>query len=333
MIGVCGFGYTGSSAVIDFLKEYTDLNFIHSEFPIVYRPDGFLALENYLFDNINRFLSSDYAISRFRFMVKTYINELKLDKKNRKLALNRLELFVESITQVKWYSPVVGHKAANVYGSARAPLKYYLMNRLYNLSVKLRLNYIDFRLKGYRYFSVKPDDFLELSKKFISDFLEIISDGKNRNLVLDQPFSADNTKKASRYFDNPKVIVVDRDPRDLYIYAKIIRGGINFIPTNTVEDFVLYYKKIRETYLSNGPYDNKMQLYIFFEDLIYRYEETTDKIIQFLGLNKKNFNKTFFNPKESKRYTKLYLNRKDLDKDLKFIEESLSEFLYKDLFE
>lgn len=51
-------------------------------------------------------------------------------------------------------------------------------------------------------------------------------------------------------FRNPKAIVVDRDPRDLWLvskYARDAKGEGRFMPRQDVKVFVEYYKRLRES--------------------------------------------------------------------------------------
>lgn len=331
MIGVCGFGYTGSGAVLDYLKQFKNLKVCDDfEFPITYRPDGLLNLERALLHFPNRFLSSDYAITRFKFLITYFFNENLQSKNIKKACFDLLDSFINEIAQVKWESPIISHKAANVYGDFQTPNDIKLRLFLQKTLRKLKLRKFDVRKKEMRYFSIRPEKFLESSQVFISKLLEVIcplDEGEIR--VLDQPFSADNVKESFVFFENPKVIIVDRDPRDLYLYAKEIKGGIHSIPTNTVENFVAYYKAIRNNYDLSGPYDQSKTLLIRFEDLIYKNAKTSQIINDFLGLNPHHkVRKSEFIPVQSKINTNLAVRFPEFEKDIKFIEKELAEWLY-----
>ena len=327
LIGIVGFGYTGSSAVFDYLKKYKELTFLNSEFPLIYRPDGLQSLEFDLNINVNRFFSADYAITRFKFLVIAYLKEIKVNKNTQKKVIRILNQYINDISDIEWNTPIVKHKASNVYGGFKAPFHIYFLQRLNNLLNKLNIYSFDLRKHENRYFSVRPKDFLKHSTKFLENVLTILTDTEyHDNFVLDQPFSADNINQGLHYFKNPKVIVVDRDPRDLYVYAREKKGGINFIPSDNVHDFVTYYNKIRETYILNGPYDNNKVLFIQYEDMIYNFSKTAQVIDEFLGL-KHNHSLETFNPEISKKYTKLFINDKH-KKDIDYIEKKLEDWLY-----
>ena len=68
---------------------------------------------------------------------------------------------------------------------------------------------------------------------------------------------------------------------------------------------------------------------IQFEDLIYRYDETTADLCNFLGLNEKDhkFSKQHLDPSKSIKNTQLW-KRYDIGSNLEFIEHELAEYLY-----
>lgn len=69
VVGLCGFGYSGSGAVFDLLLEYTGLRVSKDcEMSFLYRPDGLTDLHYHL-THPARFFSSDYAIKRFRYKI------------------------------------------------------------------------------------------------------------------------------------------------------------------------------------------------------------------------------------------------------------------------
>ena len=77
--------------------------------------------------------------------------------------------------------------------------------------------------------------------------------------------------------------------------TKLISKAFNHLmPTNSVEDFVKYYRTIRK----NQPYtqSDERVLSIKFEDMVYHYEETTEIIRDFLHLGNNPNPKSIFDP-------------------------------------
>ena len=104
IIGACGFGSTGSSAVSDYLSEFENVQVLDQlEFTWVSGVDGLIDLDYHLNHPHNRTTDSIYAIHRFKKRVN---NTLRGYRKNRKVDPDKFEesaeKFLDSITQVKW---------------------------------------------------------------------------------------------------------------------------------------------------------------------------------------------------------------------------------------
>lgn len=66
-VGVCGYGATGSSAVVGLLKEYPELMVCDkAEIQEAFKVDGLQDLEYHLIKQYSRHISGDAAIVRFK---------------------------------------------------------------------------------------------------------------------------------------------------------------------------------------------------------------------------------------------------------------------------
>ena len=102
-IGICGFGYSGSGAVVDLLKNNPSVNYLDiGEFTLTYIPDGLKDLRYNLFDNCSRFFSPDVALIRFKKRIYLYCKEKAYSKNQTKKIMTECDKFIESVTQVKW---------------------------------------------------------------------------------------------------------------------------------------------------------------------------------------------------------------------------------------
>ena len=169
--------------------------------------------------------------------------------------------------------------------------------------------------------------FVNLTKAYIEELLVEASDGA-QTVMVDQIVPPSNLPRYTRYFDDIKVVVVDRDPRDLYLLEKAEwKDGI--IPHDDVETFVKWYRytrKHRETEI----FDGKTSLFVQFEDLLYRYEAETARLREFLGFDKANHvaPRTLFVPERSKHNTRKWLEYPQYAADVSYIEKQLSDYLY-----
>ena len=72
-------------------------------------------------------------------------------------------------------------------------------------------------------------------------------------------------------------------------------------------------------------------LQLKFEDLIYNYDDTVKQIIEFIGNDTKHHirKKQLFNPEVAIKNTKLWERFPQYSEEIKVIEATLKEFLYK----
>lgn len=325
MIGVSGFGETGSSAASDYLSEFTNVRVLDNiEFTWVNGIDGLVDLERCLFQPHARTGDSSVALRRYVERAKKnrgyYCGNGRIDEKVYESSVKN---FIDSITQISWPSLVIKNE------SFFELLRDRVCRRI---TVPIEKKYGTY-ITGYPYrmrgFSVMPENFYDAARQHVKELLtsfagDDIDDG--RDLVLDQPFSGNNPFPAFKFFDDPRAIVVDRDPRDLYVWSKIILKGRHFMPTQNVSDYITYYRKLRD----NQPYKqpDERVLVIRFEDMVYEYEKTTKKIRDFLGYEENPNPKTVFIPENSIANTQVYKRYPQYQEDIKMIEDNLREYLF-----
>ena len=165
-------------------------------------------------------------------------------------------------------------------------------------------------------------------EEVINELGEEISKGKE-NIILDQFLLPFNLFRVDNYFDDKlRVIVVARDPRDVFIINKYIwqQKQICVPFPLEVNEFCNFYKKMRE---SEKECTSNKVLRINFEDLIYNYDTKIKEITKFLGfkesdhINKKNR----FIPEMSIKNTQLF-RKEEYREECKVIEKELKKYLY-----
>ena len=328
IIGVSGYGATGSSAIIDLLREYNNPQILHDvEFKFTYMVDGLQDLEFHLVKQFSRIASGDYAIKRFiettNFIKVPGIHKV-LDKKT---FLKIRDEYINSLIQCSWWGMESrdyenGRKLHSMYllGMKKKILPFLFENRR-------RTNW---KHKPCRklYCSVKPELFYDKSKKFIRDILLARSFYLSKNIYINQAFEGNDPINSFPFYDNPKAIVVDRDPRDVYLLTKIYgsMGESRWCPRDNVEDFITYY---RAAHMKTHE-DTKDILRMNFEDLIYDYDNTLNKIEKFCGLEHTEHvdKEKFFKPLVSLNNTQLFLRNEKFKSDIEKIEKALPEYLY-----
>ena len=327
IIGISGYGYTGSGAVVDLLKEFPCCAFpaIDFEFNLSYRPHGLEDLELHLVNHPVRFFSSDVAIKEFKRLIKRVDAPRSGFRRLSGSVFRRLSMeYIDSLIAVKWRGC---SREDSIYGPIRFTLRFRLMGRIITAYERITGKRYPLPKSDEMYLSVQPEDFLEKTKEYVQSVIKCLGLGDSERIVLDQPFNANDPRRSMRYFDDPRAIMIDRDPRDLYVLVKRYLGcEASFIPSENVEDFITYFKLIRK---ANNEEDDKYILRLQYEDLIYKYEETTGRIIHFLELTGEQWHqKELFDPAVSIHNTQLYLRHPDLAMDIQKIEHTLSAYLY-----
>ncbi len=318
-ICVAGFGYSGSGALINLLEEFENFYVFPREFRLIKDPDGISDLENALVNNWQE-LKSDIAIRRFKFLIDTFGKKQNLFSKigyNYDEVLNKnffisCEKYLKNLINISWKGDWPFH-LHELNG-----LKFFI----YRLMRKLNLNP---ELSDNMFFSKPGEDFYSSTKVFFDDLFSKINNNCHNyhTIVLDQGIDPYNAHKCSRYFNNVKAIVVDRDPRDIYIEL----CNFSSYPTNSVDDFITFFSNQREAV--NKKYDSKIVLRLKFENLVNNYENEVKKIYSFIGFDCKNHLKKFerFNPSISNKNIGLW--KSNISSDIKLIEKKLNKYLYK----
>ena len=205
IIGVSGFGYTGSGAVLDILKGVNNLKTIDSfEFSFVYLPDGLLDLKYHLCDCPIRFMSSDIAIKRF----KSYMNgKAKETGKHKKTFLKLTNEYIDSLVQIQWR----GYWTFDYYQSSSF-FKRNIGFRLFHSRIFKWFPSISKKMKflpPYRtmYLSIRPHLFLNHTINYLSNLIKLFFDEKKYDYVaINQLFPANNPYPCFDYIPNSKDI-------------------------------------------------------------------------------------------------------------------------------
>lgn len=325
-IGVCGFGSTGSSAVSDYLKEFGENCVLDGlEFTLAYKPDGLADLEHHVMHPNTRIMDSIISMDRFRKLV---LGSRYLSKRTNispKRLRELLDGFLDSITQVSWLG--------KPYGQCGFWMRL----------VGLRLVYFKLRPFLDRHFgiiykgwpvtrlplAIAPENFYAAAQAFTTAILRDMGADFSRNVVMDQPFDGNNPAVCFPFFRDPVAIVVDRDPRDNYVFAKTkLRDMHNnrFMPTDDVRDFVKYYRLLRDGQPVRQP-DSRI-LRLQFEEMVYDYDAATRKIRDFLHLPDNPAPKSIFDPALSVANTQVFKRFPQFAADVAVIERELPEYLF-----
>lgn len=325
IIGACGFGSTGSSIITDYLKEFDNIVVKDDlEFTYVSGVDGLIDLERAVMTPHTRTAESIIAIRRYMEMV----NKKKKYFEKRGFSVNHFvdsaQSFVDAITMSRWYTYDKNELEKKTIKSFVGRIMQKKVIPRLEVKRGHRINIwpkIEVRL------SVKPDNFYDAARKHVEEILSEIGVDNSIIVAFDQPFAGNNPQACFPFYNDPYAVVVDRDPRDNYVFAKTkLLGKFNYIPIDTVEDYIAYYRCLRK----DQPYlePNPRILNIKFEDMVYDYEATSKKVRDFLNLPENPRPKSVFDPALSIANTQVFKRFPQFSEDVKKIEQNLSEYLF-----
>ena len=98
---------------------------------------------------------------------------------------------------------------------------------------------------------------------------------------------------------------------------------------NNVEDFCKWFEYTR-AHRKTEQFDDERVCFIQFEDMVYKYDDITKKIANWLGLELKAQTKKgqYFDPSRSVRNTCTWKKVKCDPAEIEYIENKLGEYLY-----
>lgn len=329
ILACAGFGYTGSSVISDYLSEFEniDVRAGDAEFRFLHEFGGISTLEDCLVHNYHK-QNSDGAIHLYLKMVDYYSGNFLARKYNNWFEGKFKELslgFINDITHAKWNAAI---ETTWMYKPALVRILYYQINarikRFFSGGGKIG----KFYPKGVFYFA-SPDKayFDECVKRYLNKLFAIIDPCHDKEyLYFDQIVPPSNVIRYLDYFDDLRVIVVERDPRDIYI-QNYCGMQVSWIPLD-IDTFIKVYRVQRDKAKKEPA--NPRVLRVRFEDAIYHYDEFCEQVNNFAGLIESQhlFPKQKFNPSISVKNTKLW-EKYEIPKELvNKIEKELSEYIY-----
>jgi hypothetical protein len=329
IISVSGYGSTGSSAVVNFLEEFDTCHVMGGEFRLVQDPDG---LEDLCYN-----LSNSWGWNRSDAYIRRFIKYTDIigrkitpfrygENLNKAFNFNFFDFrdkFIADIIDTKW----TGHWFYHDYHE-RGYLDVLIENFKRSLSWHFGLSREWLRKntkKSPMYFVRSDKDVYSSAREFLNNLFNEL-DVTCEHLVFDQLILPYHKEKFNSLFPNLKQIVVDRDPRDVYLDAK----NYNAYPiTRNIESFISFYESSRKI---NTVTNDNSTLLIKFEDIIYNYKPTAEKIVDFLEMDFINHTKQFtrLDPKISIKNTKTWLKKENIKymDDMNILQDRLDKWCY-----
>lgn len=324
-----GYMGSGSSAITDLLREYSSLNTKNADFEYIFlhAPSGVFDLEKKLLLN-NNAVRSDEAIKEFRALMEKLFHYRGWWPAGYKNAVSDrfliiVEEFIDSIKTTEfegnWY---IYERPSYLIYIYRAILKR--VGRFLGINLTTRKSkkvHLEMSL-------IEEDEFYINAKRFIEKVIDEINPS-HQDIVLDQLLLPHNLSGFQNYgFDNVFPIVVQRDPRDVFISNKYFwapkNNGVPY-PLD-VEEFCKYYKAIRM--IEKNTTVNCLK--INFEDLVLNYEDSVKRIEEYLTLDSQTHSSKFkfMDPQKSISNLQIFATDEKFQMEVKIIEERLKEYLY-----
>ena len=327
-----GYHATGGAVIRDIFLE--NKNYVHTfpcEFRLLIERYGLFDLQNTIFSNAGP-ENIDLAIRDFLWLTKNFArNNNKFSKQglgyngytNQKF-LKFTNQFINSITDYVY--PMNWH--------------FYNFKRNYFTSQFQRYasKFIDKNIFDKSAFMAYPefDDYIKKSQLYIKKILlESYCKEKSEASIIAvhnafNPYYFESLKNTSLYFNNFSTIIVDRDPRDIFLdfpNQRYLPKGSS--PIEKARAFIKFFKDLRKE--RSIFISNKNVLFLQFEDLVFNTSNELKKINNFLGL-KENFIRSkeqYFIPSQSKKNIRKYEKvSKGFIKAIDMIEKELEKFLY-----
>lgn len=329
---VSGFFASGSSAVVDLLKEMDGFYECSAEIRIIRDPYGISQMENALVSQWE-LINSTAAITDF-------LNLCKVCCRPRSTPLSRAGMgytktvskdfmryaqdYVDDLTDFKYKSEFYYHKFKKPY------VKYVTDRCRWGIEhiSKGRIKSANRNISDCYFALPSQEKFNNATKKFFDNIFMQQKEKGYSTIILDQAVSPNNPTVIERYFTNAKLIIVDRDPRDMFIDDLLF--GVNFDKDFYSREAGLRYA-IRQKALRKDITNSSNILYVRFEDLILDYDNMVLKILNFIEIptdGHKNKGK-YLKPEVSKENIGIWKSKYDECKDaLDAIKETLPEYCH-----
>lgn len=286
-IGVSGFFSSGSSAVIDFLKEFQNTYECKAEIRIIKDPYGISQLEQALVHHWE-LLNSSAAVQDFLCLCNIYNRTgghvfspagLSYGKNISPDFMKITQEYVDELTDFTYESDFYYQKIKKPYlkfviDRIRYGIEFYTKGKIRSANRKNKPSY---------FAHPTEEQFLAATRKYLVRLFEkcLPEEVEKGYILLDQAISTNDTDALNRYFTNGKLIIVDRDPRDMYVEdLERWRENLDFdtASADAGRRYVLRHKALRQ----GIPTADNMMV-VRFEELILNYERESRRIREFVG--------------------------------------------------
>lgn len=332
IVDLSGYSFSGKSAVFDLLSEFKGYK-SHSkefEFELLRTAGGILDLENALVHNWSPIRSSE-AIRRFKKLIKSYGGTNRLTSRLFSIGYQydnyfpgfteKSEDYLESLIMAKWDSdwpfalndlPI----SSVIYRKLKSKLGF---KHAYEFEVYLS--------------RMSEEDFVGLTQIYLQNIFSGFIGRDDKAVVVNNMCEPFYPQKSHKFFLHPKSIIVDRDPRDIYMsaYQQGVIGKSNVgkaVLGSSLNDFIKRFL----AYRAGNDNENSNILKLSFENLVLDYDVSKNKILRFLEEENSIhiYPKKYFDPNISIKGVGLWKKATGQTKEaIQVINSELNEFCIK----
>ena len=257
---------SGSGAIFDYLNGRNDLYnpLVDQEYPLPMLPNGLMSLEA-ISGNAFDPAITEYALIQFKFIAHQLMDYWSKRTKNDGLK-KKIPFFKKEIDQFIEEISFGDFPMRLFWRELMETPEQYIFDRL-----KKR---IGFKKKvPQSRLIINQKDLITAAQKLHNNMFCINSN--NRPVLLDQGGSGWNPTESTKYFENHKIVLVTRDPRDQFAELK------QYKKADSVQGFIEWYGEMqRRLNLLNDP----NILIVKFEDFVINNEKSIKKLCEHVNI-------------------------------------------------
>jgi hypothetical protein len=208
----------------------------------------------------------------------------------------------------------------------------YRLNAVQSFKQRLRSKFNMSNAVPMYFSQPSKEEFITETRRYLIRLFENYAANKKINkIVLDQAIPPTNISKTLKYFPGSKLIIVDRDPRDIYttMINENLFLGADILDSNSVHKYVAWHRSVRkQTIQDNNTLVQDRVLRLKFEDLFLNYERVIRDIKEFLNIDFNHKEKSSkFNPESMNSHVGIWKNTPHQDIMI-YIEKELKEYCF-----
>lgn len=343
-IFIQGYGFSGSSLIRDYLYEFSNISHLKNHEFDLGRSSGGIYELGLLIENAWCW-SLDSCIHRFYQLI-DYLYEAifkeVLGEEFKSISYNFINKIIEYKIKSSFLQFTPNEELRNpkkYIDKSRKNYKYYYKKYLFKVLNKYLLDDFFEELKEFNYHTdiyickrMMFNEYIQIAKQYLIDIFCLFPKGKKIALVHPCNLIGYKIDSSLEYYDdNFKVIVIDKDPRDIFVamQSKFKSNPATYLQFySNVDRFIYDFKIARKYHEYNIKVLGDKGFFLTCEEFIQNYDETARKINEFLELDSNlHTNKCkIFNPEISIKNVASFKNYKNLE-DINKIELSLTEYL------